>query len=122
MYRMLQVFGMVVCYGEDLPDGELTEERAAIATSSGEPGKIWDGCIVSVSLCVPDLTNGVASLSRLSELESDALRMFIDGITGEWNGDHYLITLQKHGIEADTQMRCHYVALKLLFETLNIKN
>lgn len=122
MYRTLQVFGMEVCYGEDLPEGELTEERAAIATSSGEPGKIWEDCMVTISLCVPDLASGVAALTRLDELEKAALQLFADGITGEWNGNHYLISLQKHGVEADKQIRCHYVSIKVLFETLNVKN
>lgn len=122
MFRKLQAFGMDVCYGEDLPEGELTEEHAAIATSGSEAGKIWADCIVTISLCVPDLTSGVAALSRLAELEAIALQEYGDGVVGEWNDDHYLITLQRHAIEADKQMRCHYVSLKLLFETLNVKN
>lgn len=122
MRRTLLHFGMEVCYGEDLPKGELAEERAAIAMSNAKPGKIWDDCIVTISLCVPDIESGVASLTRLAELETEALQMFTDGIVGEWNEDHYFITLKHHGIEADAQMRCHYVSLKLLFETLNIKN
>lgn len=45
-----------------------------------------------------------------------------DIVTDENLADNYLVSLQKHGIEKDAQMRCHYVSLKILFETLNVIN
>lgn len=122
LHRALKPLGMDICYAEDLPEGELTKERAAIAVSGSELGKVWADCIASISLCVPDLKNGTASLTRLGKLEKAALEIFSDGFADSYGVDNYLVSLQKHGIEKDAQMRCHYVSLKILFETLNVIN
>lgn len=115
-------FGMPVCYTEDLPDGELKEQRAVIATSSMDYGKIWASCIVTVSICVPDLQPNMADLTTLAKHEGKAVALFRDGIVGEYHGDSYSVSLKGNAIENDSSLRCHYVALKLVFETLNVIN
>lgn len=120
--RILQPIGPKVCFPEDLPQGELSGERTVIAVSSNAPGKYFASCIATVSLCVPDLSKGVAALSRLGELEKTAVEMFADGVEGDFGDDNYYISLKAHSIEDDAQLRCHYVCLKLLFETLNVMN
>lgn len=121
MYGILSPLGLPVHYKEDIPKGEITDERIIIVTSGEGYGKIWATCIVTISICVPDPTPNVANLTRLSYYEDEALKMFKDSIVGGYKGDNYVISLQKNGIEEDRQMRCHYVNLKLSFEVLNVK-
>ena len=118
--RIVKPLNIDTYYSEDLPKGEITQERCVIATSSDKYGKVWADCIVTISLCVPDITTNVANLSRLSQLEKAAVEMLHSGIVGEYNDESYYIELTSNSIENDTQFKCHYVGIKLMFETLNI--
>lgn len=114
--------GLQVYYAEDLPSGEITQERAVIVTSSDSFGNIWSTCLVTLSVCVPDLAPRVANLSRLNKLERIIQATFHDGYVGSKGDDDYCISLDKIGIEYDTQFKCHFVNAKLVFKTLNVKN
>lgn len=121
MYGILSQWGLPIHYKEDLPMGEITDERIIIVTSGEGYGKIWTTCIVTISICVPDPTPNVANLTKLDVYEKQSIKMFKDGMVGDYKGDNYVISLQKNGIEEDRQMKCHYVNLKLSFEVLNVK-
>ena len=122
LYRTLSPFGLPILYKEDIPQGEITEDRIIVVTSDEGYGKIWATCIVTISICVPDPTPNEANLTKLSEYENTFVGLFRDGIVGSYNGDNYSIVLQNNGIDGDKQFRCHYVNLKLSFEVLNVKN
>lgn len=121
MYGILSSWGLPIHYKEDLPMGEITDERIIIVTSGEGYGKIWTTCIVTISICVPDPTPNDANLTKLDVYEKQSIKMFKDGMVGDYKGDNYVISLQKNGIEEDRQMKCHYVNLKLSFEVLNVK-
>lgn len=110
-----------VVFPEEIPLGEISEERTVIATSKESMGKIWASCIVTMSVLVPDVGSGIANLSRIHSLEQSLLPEFREGMVGSRTGNDYSVTLQDISVEADAKLRCHYVCIKLMFEILNTK-
>lgn len=109
------------CYfPEDLPKGDITTDRAIIATSKNDIGKYWGKCIVTFSVIVPDVAPHIANLSKLSAYEKKVQNLFIDGIAGEHEGEGYLVELQSIGLDNASNIRCHFVNAKLMFNTLNV--
>ena len=72
-----------------------------------------------MNLCVPDM-DGDANLIRLQELERKAQET-LDEVVGEYDGSNYYYLIDTIGTEADTELRCHYVNVRLLFQVLNVK-
>lgn len=122
MRGIAESFGMTnIVFPEELPLGEISEERTIIATSKESMGKIWASCIVTMSVLVPDVSNGIANLSRIRAIEQKLLPEFREGVVGSTNGNDYSVTLQDISVEADVKLRCHYVCIKLMFDILNTK-
>ena len=119
LYRDCATFGIERFQGDDFPTGEITDERIIIHSKAQQPGKIWKKSFAEVNLCVPDDNRGNARLVRLNELDREA--ECLDGVVGEYDGTPYHYSISAKGVEIDSQMRCHYVNVKILFEVLNIK-
>ena len=121
LYRDCKVFGIEVYQAGNIPDEhkELSSERVIIRTKSQSPEAIWKKGFVEVNLCVPDM-DGNANLIRLQELERKAQEV-LDEVVGEYDGSNYYYLIDSIGIEADTELRCHYVNVRLLFQVLNVK-
>lgn len=120
LYRDCQPFGIdIVPQGKKLT-GELKSERIVIHAKKQQPGTYWKKSFVEVNLCVPDLKRGEANTIRLNELEKQAQELF-DGVTGRYDEVSYLYSIDSIGTEEDTDLRCHYVNIRLLFEVLNVK-
>lgn len=98
--------------------GELKGERITIHTKSQQDGTYWKKGFVEVNICVPDLRSGEANTIRLSEVERQAVSTLGD-VVGEHDGSAYRYSISQIGIEKDTDLRCHYVNVKLLFQVLN---
>lgn len=118
--RLISSLGIEVCFPEELPLGAIASDRAVIVTSSDDLGKYWGKCIVTLSILVPDVCPKVANMSRLSDYEKRVQEMFVDGIAGEYGEDSYLIELQSIGIDNASDVKCHFVNAKLMFNVLNI--
>lgn len=120
LYRDCQTFGIdIVPHGKKLT-GELKSERIVIHSKKQQPGTYWKKSFVEVNLCVPDLKRGEANTIRLNELEKQAQELF-DGVTGRYDEVSYFYSVDSIGTEENTDLRCHYVNIRLLFEVLNVK-
>lgn len=120
LYRDCKAFGMEVYQKGNLPDGEMTTERAIIRVKPQTLGKYWKKGFVEVNLCVPDIEIDTANLIRLGELERQAMKVF-DDVVDSYDGTNYRYSIDSIGIEADTALKCHFVNVRILFETLNVK-
>lgn len=119
LYRDCKVFGIdIVPQGKTLT-GELKSERIVIHAKKQQPGKYWKKSFAEVNLCVPDLSENEANSIRLQELEREAMKRF-DSV-GSYDGTAYLYSIESIGTEEDTDLKCHYVNVRVLFEVLNVK-
>lgn len=118
--KIVGSLGIEVYIPEELPLGAIASDRAVIVTSSDDLGKYWGKCIVTLSIIVPDVCPKIANMSRLSSYERKVQELFVDGIAGEHGGDSYLIELQSIGIDNASDVKCHFVNAKLMFNILNV--
>lgn len=121
LYKDCKAFGIEVYQAGNIPDEhkKLSSERVIIRTKSQSPETYWKKGFVEVNLCVPDM-DGDANLIRLQELERKAQEV-LDEVVGEYDGSNYYYLIDSISIEADTELRCHYVNVRLLFQVLNVK-
>lgn len=121
LYKDCKAFGIEVYQAGNIPDEhkKLSSERVIIRTKSQSPEAIWKKGFVEVNLCVPDM-DGDANLIRLQELERKAQEV-LDEVVGEYDGSNYYYLIDSIGTEADTELRCHYVNVRILFQVLNVK-
>lgn len=121
LFKDCKAFGIEVYQAGNIPDEhkELSSERVIIRTKSQSPEAIWKKGFVEVNLCVPDMDED-ANLIRLQELERKAQEV-LDEVVGEYDGSNYYYLIDSTGIEADTELRCHYVNVRILFHVLNVK-
>ena len=121
LYKDCKDFGIEVYQSGNIPDEhkELSSERVIVRTKSQSPEAIWKKGFVEVNLCVPDM-DGDANLIRLQELERKAQEA-LDEVVGEYDGSNYYYLIDSISIEADTELRCHYVNVRILFQVLNVK-
>ena len=121
LYKDCKAFGIEVYQAGNIPDEDkkLSSERIIIIAKSQSPETIWKKGFVEVNLCVPDM-DGKANLIRLQELERKAQEV-LDEVVGEYDGSNYYYLIDSIGTEADTELRCHYVNVRLLFQVLNVK-
>ncbi|MBQ7211613.1 MAG: hypothetical protein IJS19_02915 [Muribaculaceae bacterium] len=113
-------FGLPIFQVGNVERGEITSERIVIVPKPQNEGKFWRKCFVEVNICVPDDDIG-ADLQRLNELEKSAYSHFKRYTVGNYDGTPYRYKKDSIGIEEDTQMKCHYVNVRVLFESLNTK-
>ena len=121
LYKDCKAFGIEVYQAGNIPDEDkkLSSERIIIIAKSQSPETIWKKGFVEVNLCVPDM-DGKANLIRLQELERKAQEV-LDEVVGEYDGSNYYYLIDSIGTEADTELRFHYVNVRLLFQVLNVK-
>jgi len=120
LYRDCKAFGIQIVPDGETLTGEITSERIVIHAKSQQPGKIWKKGFVEVNLCVPDLGINSSNTIRLQQLERQA-QSLLDDIIGSYDGTHYYYSIANIGREQDTDLKCHYVNVRLLFEILNVK-
>lgn len=120
LYRDCKAFGIEVYQKGNIPAGEVATERVIIRTKSQSPETYWKKGFVEVNLCVPDIKPDTANLIRLGELERQAYSI-LDDVVSTYDGTRYRYSIDSIGTEADTALKCHYVNVRILFETLNVK-
>lgn len=120
IYKDCKAFGInIVPDGETLT-GELKSERIVIHAKKQNPGTYWKKCFVEINICVPDLKEDSANTIRLGEIEREA-NSILDDVLGVFDETTYCYSIYSIGREKDTDLKCHFVNVKLLFEVLNVK-
>lgn len=120
IYRDCKAFGIdIVPDGERLV-GELSNERIIIHAKKQEPCAYWKKGFVEVNLCVPYSSENSANSTRLGELERQA-QTLLDDVVSSYDGTSYRYGISSIGRELDTDLKCHYVNVRILFEVLNVK-
>lgn len=94
-----------------IPLGEVTEERICILPMSIEDGKYWCKCSVKVNWCVPDVLGERSP--RIKDAEK-ALESLYYG-QGTLDGAKYKYKKSSVSVEQNSELRCHFVNLSLLF-------
>ncbi len=102
---------------EEIPSGEVKEERVVIHPKSQKPGTYWRKSFNEVNILVPRIS-GRANRIRLEKLEHEAMSLF-DGIVGNYQNVTYSYSVDSIGTMTD--LRCEYVNARVLFEVLNVK-
>lgn len=120
LYGVCTLFEMDVYRKGYIPDGVVTAERAVILPKEQTPQTFWKKAFVEINLCVPDISEGVANITRLQELERMVQFIFGKDIVGEYEDNYYRVGISSlSGINEDSDLKCHYVNVRLLFEVLN---
>lgn len=118
LYLDCEVFGLDRYSDKNVPDGRVTSERIVIIPKRSSADTYWEKCYVEVNFCVPD-KRGKADEVRLCELERFAVECLKRSV-GVWDDTRYRYAKDSSGIEADVELGCHYVNVRLLFEILNV--
>ena len=120
LYEVCASFEIEVFRKGYIPNGEVTSERIVILPKDQTPETYWKKSFVEINICVPDLSEGVANIARLQELERQAQKVFL-GYAGEYDGSGYTYSISSiNGLNRDESLKCHYVNVRLLFEVLNV--
>lgn len=118
LYRDFKVLGIdIVPFGETLT-GELKKERITIHVKKPTSEDYWVKRFADVNICVPDIRPNIANTIRLNELERLANKNF-KLITGVQDNTRYKYEVET-SVETDTDLKCHFVNCKILFNVLNV--
>lgn len=102
---------------DDIPEGDVTEERITVHVKELKPETYFSKCFVEVNWCVPDIVNKPNAV-RLQEVERQLVGS-LESI-GEYDGSTYRYEIASHKT-LKSDLHCHYVNIRLLFEILNVK-
>lgn len=118
LYRDLKPFGIErLRKGESLvTDKSLDKEYIRIIPKVLSPDTYWKKDFVEVNFLVPDITSG-SDAKRLTEIE----RLCDFDKTSTFDGTVYTYSTYSTSQEEDTELKCHFVNARLLFEILNVK-
>lgn len=119
LYTDCKVFGLPVYQKDNVPKGKVTKERIVVIPKSGSVQRFWEKCYVEVNFCVPDI-KGQANLIRMDELEREAVRV-LNRVSGTFDNTRYRYSKDSTSREEDTELGCHFVNVRLLFEILNVE-
>lgn len=101
---------------DDTPEGKVTAERITVIVKKLKTQTYFNKCFVEVNWGVPDITGrpdttGLQEVSRqMADVES----------VGEYDGTGYRFGVESQRI-LKSDLDCHYVNTRLLFEILNTK-
>lgn len=79
----------------------------------------FNDCTVEVNIALPDVDG--EKNPNLEHLYAKALRVLDDDKCGRYREDFYRYSVQRHGIERESGLNCHYANITLLFEILNVR-
>lgn len=79
----------------------------------------FNECPVEVNIAFPDIDG--ETNPDIEPLYRQALEELDNDKCGRYGGEFYRYSVQRHGIEADSNLRCHYANITLLFEILNVR-
>lgn len=112
--------GVVPIYhGFNVPKGAVEAPRITIHIKESVNGTVWTKRYVEINLSVPDLDEDIADMHLLGQVEQIMLLHFKTPRTGELDSGSYEYSLDSYSQEQDTQLKCHFVHIRLLFQILN---
>lgn len=127
VYDDCRVFGMPLYLKDTLLDKYESKEyrverqgRIVIRPKSvtGDK-KYFNDCTVEVNVVMPDVDG-----EKNPGLDQQYARVLteLDGDKcGRYGGEFYRYSVQRHGIEQESSLNCHYANITLLFEILNVR-
>ena len=118
IYKDCEQFGLPVYQKDNTPTGKVTSERIVVIPKSGTIETYWEKCFVEVNFCVPD-KNGQADIIRMDELERMAINV-LKYSSGVYDDTRYCYKKESSSREADEELGCHYVNVRLLFKIQNV--
>lgn len=120
LFEDCQKFGIPVFRKDAIPQGKV-EDRIAILTKAQKDGTYWKKGFVEVNFCAPDIeVNTVRMADKKRLLELERLGNTLES-TGRHNGTSYMYSVYEISQEKDTELGCHFVNVRLLFQVLNVK-
>jgi len=108
-----------VYHGFNTPKGAVTTPRVTLHIKEGVGGTYWNKRYVEVNLSIPDLEEDIADMHLLGKAENKILSHFKKPRAGEIDGGSYEYSLESNSQEQDSQLRCHFVHIRLQFQILN---
>lgn len=106
---------------DDKEGDGLKKEMLEIFVKKESDGQRWLPRFVDVNVCIPDFKSGRQNASRLEEMERIAGNLFGKAYaSGIMDGSRYRYKRDSIGIEQDKPLKCHYVNVRILFETINV--
>lgn len=111
---------------DSLPDAEVVsgeervQPRVVIRPKFVANDKTYfNDCTVEVNIVFPDI-DGECN-PKLGDCYSKALKELDNDKCGRCGEEFYRYHVERHGIEADENLSCHYANITLLFEILNVR-
>jgi hypothetical protein len=118
-YDKCSMFGLQVYKSDTSPSSAAAKEYIVIHVKRQTSEKFNVKCFVEINFVVPDTKTGLAQKKRLNALEKTAIDALRRG--GEWIGNDFLSYQgEDKGIEADIDLKSHYVNIELLCEFKNL--
>jgi hypothetical protein len=106
---------------DDKTGDGLKGEKLEIFVKKEGDGTRWLPRFVDVNVCIPDFTSGLQNAPRLEAVEKIAGGLFDKAYaSGIMDGSRYRFKRESIGIEQDKPLKCHYVNVRVLFETINV--
>ena len=118
LYRDFKVLGIdIVPFGKTLT-GELDKECITIHVKKPTSEDYWVKRFAEVNICVPDIVQTWPTPSVLTNWKGSPTRI-LKLITGIQDDTRYKYEVET-SIETDTDLKCHFVNCKILFNVLNV--
>lgn len=106
---------------DDKTGDGLKKEMLEIFVKKEGDGTRWLPRFADVNVCIPDYKSGMQNASRIEAVERIARELFGKTyISGVHDGSRYRFKRESIGIESDKPLKCHYVNVRILFETINV--
>lgn len=117
IYDVCREYGVETFIKGSIPIKDVDGERITISVGQIHDGRLWRSCYVNVNWYVPDVMSE-GNAVRLEDIEV-LMRPLHEGC-GRAGGIQYRWRCETTEVAPDESLRCHYVNLKLLFETLKV--
>lgn len=132
VYDDLEFMGLARRLKGHLVKGGLDGEQPIVSESIPDDGMIvilpksmsadktyFNECTIEVNILLKDILD--ETNPKLNELLKSALKELSDNKIGQVDEDWYRYSVRSHGIEEETNLKCHYANITIDFETLNVK-
>lgn len=116
LYKDLKKFGFKQYRKDVIKDGKVDSERLIILCGTLEEDVFWSRAFVNINVCVPDF-KGMANTKRLTEIER---MLFNISSVSKHDESTYRYEVRSTSQEEDTDLKCHFVNIRVLFEVLNV--
>lgn len=118
LYRASRAFGIPVYQAGNPPKGYVDERgRIVIHSRPFTLGRIWNKSYAEVNIFIADTPQGQADLIKLNQFERMAHDIFDD--CDSYDQTPYRYSVSSTMIADSTDLKAHYVNVKVLFEALN---